>query len=250
MKDCSLLVIALASIISITSCDELSATNGAAQADSLSGAVYKSVQAIPQAPGCFVTDRINSNEVRGRMCNVRWETADIPILLEPASDGLRSDVKWAAERINSYIGAEVFTLDTTKGGYRLEIVEEDLQGGSFLGATAWSWTGFRLSFGRIAIWNGFGTEPSRNRALVVVHELLHALGVAHDETGCSIMKPTFDSTCSGIRRDDVRALRLLYGSTAEWHPTFHDGVDETGVEHLGLAPENIFDGRRICQESP
>lgn len=205
--------------------------------------------ASQQGMGCFITDRITHVSSRSRTCNIRWETRDLPILLIPTpgdtGPGLGPDLAWAAEFINSHVGGEVFTLNPDQGGRALEVIEDDLTGGSQLGVTVWGWNEFRMVSARIAIWSGLSSIDAKVRRQVIVHELLHALGVEHDVTGCSVMKPVFDPRCPGILADDVRALRSLYGFSVAFQPALYDGV--SGKEDVsGLAAATSVDGRRMC----
>jgi hypothetical protein len=196
-----------------------------------------------KASGCYVSDRITQSEFRGRICNARYETRDIPVLLVPSAPHLRSDIDWAIKYINSHAGVKIFTLDPDESGAKIEIYEDEFQNNNNLGLASWSYDEFRLNYGSVAVWKGFGEDSSHDRALVLAHELLHTLGYSHDLDGCSIMKPVFDDQCPEIRSDDVRAMRLLYGSTGELYPTFYAGIDVSGH---GLSSASPLNGHAIC----
>jgi hypothetical protein len=163
--------------------------------------------------GCIISDRIDIHTDHGIACNARWTINSLPLLLE-APDNIQADLAFAADYINSHVGVEIFTLDNKKGGYNIKISESDLGGGAYLGIAEWNVDKFQLNFAKIALWSGLGHTPSNDRQFVAVHELLHTLGFAHDETGCSILKPWFDKNCLTINDEDVRSLKLLYGQSS------------------------------------
>lgn len=185
----------------------------------------------PASLGCYVSDRMSSQQARGTVCNVRWETHDLPLRVR-APFVLHADIGFAVDYINSYVGVEIFTTDPVRGGYTLDVIEDDFGGGAYLGNAMWNWSEFHMSFARIALWTGFGVGPSHDRRYVAVHELLHTLGFSHDEVGCSILMPGFNPGCLNIEPHVVRAMGLIYGHSSAWiiaRPHAETATSSTGL---------------------
>lgn len=162
--------------------------------------------------GCLVSSRIQyATNSWPYDCNVRWTANDLPLALVVNDDAIIEDVTWAVDFINMRVGILLFTI-FDYGGHQIAVGhQEQLTEPIRIGQAFWATDRFELTEASIGIKQGLDVKLRR---VVIVHELLHTLGVIHDD-GCSIMNGMLDLGCTDIAAEDVSALLNLYRSIGQ-----------------------------------
>jgi len=138
-----------------------------------------------------------------------WDRDEIP--LSVSADGLIGETQTAIDLINSQVGCDILEFaEASRIGTDVTIISDSpMSPGTGRGGATWHVRGSDGMRARVELY-----APGALAERVIVHELGHVLGLAHDEHTGSIMYPTQTDTRDLqfilITQHDRSLLRDLY----------------------------------------
>jgi len=139
---------------------------------------------------------------------IKWRREDLPLNL--CSQGLLHD-DWLSVlservRLERALGADLFIASFSEGRVNVAYRQDDSDNATT--ELLWRDDGSIIS---ATIYLPRSWPSAERRDAAVLHELLHALGLAHDRHPGSIMYPTVAHGGGTLWKSDIERLRKAYG---------------------------------------
>jgi hypothetical protein len=130
-----------------------------------------------------------------------WTHKDVPLQVNADPRFLRATIEAALE-INSQLGFDLLEVDPDNDDPDIGVIP----GGNnpLIVGRVGRMSDAQRVYSAVLIYDG------GNNKSVLVHELLHLLGLRHDDSILSVMYPSMKSTPDAIEQQDIKLLRRLY----------------------------------------